>query len=126
MEKHPMKKAKRGLLFTISLVVLVSFLLTACGPAATTEPPAPTQATTEGSPATQEPTATAEPKPLPAITILINESPWLAGFEALVNKYVEETGNQVNSEPNPLQWDVGKIAQCRAGFRKRIRYSHLE
>ena len=102
MEKHPMKKAKRGLLFTISLVVLVSFLLTACGPAATTEPPAPTQATTEGSPATQAPTATAEPKPLPAITILLNESPWLAGFEALVNKYVEETGNQVNLNRTPF------------------------
>jgi multiple sugar transport system substrate-binding protein len=102
MEKHPMKKIKRGLLFTVSLVVLVSFLLTACGPAATTEPPAPTQATTEVSPATQAPTATVEPKPLPAITILINESPWLAGFEALVNKYVEETGNQVNLNRTPF------------------------
>jgi maltose-binding protein MalE len=126
MEKHPMKKAKRGLLFTISLVVLVSFLLTACGPAATTEPPAPTQATTEGSPATQAPTATAEPKPLPAITILINESPWLAGFEALVNKYVEETGNQVNLNRTAFIGMLEKSRNAVQASESEFEHSHLE
>ena len=32
----------------------------------------------------------------PTITILINESPWLGGFEALVERYVDETGNDVD------------------------------
>lgn len=31
----------------------------------------------------------------PPITILINNSPWLGGFEALVERYQEETGNEV-------------------------------
>ena len=108
MNQRPLKIVKQSLLSTLSLLVVVSFLLTACGTTATTEAPAPTQAATEGSPATQAPatveapTATEEPKPLPAITILINESPWLAGFEALVNKYVEETGNPVNLNRTPF------------------------
>ena len=36
------------------------------------------------------------------ITILINDSPWFAGFEALVNKYVEETGNDVKLNVTPF------------------------
>jgi multiple sugar transport system substrate-binding protein len=38
----------------------------------------------------------------PPITILINESPWFAGFEALVDAYVAETGNQVNLNVTPF------------------------
>lgn len=103
MNVHLMKKAQGGLFLTLSLLVVFSFLLAACGPAATTEAPAPTQAATEESPTeAAAPTATEEPKPLPPITILINESPWLAGFEALVNKYVEETGNQVTLNRTPF------------------------
>lgn len=38
----------------------------------------------------------------PTITILINESPWLSGFEALVQRYEEETGNQVDLNITPF------------------------
>jgi len=106
MNSH-LKKPRRGLFLTLSLLTAFSFLIAACGPATTTEPPAPTQVTTTES-ATKAPseapapTNTEEPKPLPPITILINESPWLAGFEALVNKYVEDTGNQVTLNRTPF------------------------
>lgn len=36
------------------------------------------------------------------ITILINDSPWFAGFEALVDLYVEQTGNEVNLDVTPF------------------------
>jgi multiple sugar transport system substrate-binding protein len=36
------------------------------------------------------------------INILINDSPWFAGFEALVNKYVDETGNDVKLAVTPF------------------------
>jgi multiple sugar transport system substrate-binding protein len=36
------------------------------------------------------------------ITILINDSPWFAGFDALVDMYVEATGNQVNLDVTPF------------------------
>ena len=36
------------------------------------------------------------------INILINNSPWFAGFEALVNKYVDETGNDVKMSVTPF------------------------
>lgn len=105
MNLHSLKMTKRSLFMAMSLLVLSSFLLAACGPAATTEPPAPTSAVTQPPAAETSapvPTATEESKPLPPITILINESPWLAGFEALVNKYVEETGNQVTLNRTPF------------------------
>lgn len=103
MNLNFLKKKQRGLFLSLSLLVVFSFLLAACGPAAaTTEAPAPTEAPTEAAATEAVPTATEEPKPLPPITILINESPWLAGFEALVNKYVEETGNQVTLNRTPF------------------------
>jgi len=39
---------------------------------------------------------------VPPITILINDSPWFPGFEALVNRYIEETGNAVNLNVTPF------------------------
>jgi multiple sugar transport system substrate-binding protein len=36
------------------------------------------------------------------INILINQSPWLAGFEALVNKYMDDTGNKVQLTETPF------------------------
>lgn len=103
MNVHLKKKGQRGLFLTLSLLVVFSFLLAACAPAAATEAPAPTQGTTSESPTeAAAPIATEEPQPLAPITILINESPWLAGFEALVNKYVEETGNQVTLNRTPF------------------------
>lgn len=38
----------------------------------------------------------------PSITILINNSPWFAGFEALVERYEEETGNPVELNVTPF------------------------
>jgi multiple sugar transport system substrate-binding protein len=38
----------------------------------------------------------------PPITILINNSPWLAGFEALVEKYRQDTGNPVVLNVTPF------------------------
>jgi len=36
------------------------------------------------------------------ISIQINDSPWYAGFEALVNQYIDATGNQVNLDVTPF------------------------
>jgi multiple sugar transport system substrate-binding protein len=36
------------------------------------------------------------------ITILINDSPWFPGFNAMVDKYVETTGNEVNLDVTPF------------------------
>ncbi len=41
-------------------------------------------------------------KQVETITILINDSPWFPGFEALVNKYVEDTGNNVRLNVTPF------------------------
>lgn len=38
----------------------------------------------------------------PPITILINESPWFSGFEALVQQYEEDTGNEVELNVTPF------------------------
>lgn len=46
----------------------------------------------------------------PTITILINESPWLAGFEALVEQYEADTGNQVELNISPF---AGMLQQSR-------------
>ena len=110
MRNDLIKKGKRSLFLALSLLIAFSFILAACAPAATTEPPALTQAPTEAPPTeevvvpteTTAPVVTEAPKPLPAVTILINESPWLAGFEALVKKYVDETGNPVNLNRTPF------------------------
>jgi multiple sugar transport system substrate-binding protein len=53
----------------------------------------------------QEPAAESGAAPVettPPITILINDSPWFPGFEALVNRYMEETGNEVNLNVTPF------------------------
>jgi multiple sugar transport system substrate-binding protein len=95
------KTQKRPILhWGLSTLLVVSFSLAACAPVvtATSVPTEPTSVVTE-APA---PTPTEEPQPLFPITILINESPWLAGFEPLVNKYVEETGNQVTLNRTPF------------------------
>ncbi|MCP4399989.1 MAG: extracellular solute-binding protein [bacterium] len=39
---------------------------------------------------------------LPTITILINDSPWFPGFDALVNMYIQETGNDVKLNVTPF------------------------
>lgn len=67
MNPHFVKKTQRSLFLTLSLLVVFSFLLAACGPAATMAAPteALTEAATEVAPTEAAPAATEEPKPLP-------------------------------------------------------------
>ena len=48
------------------------------------------------------------------ITILINSSPWYAGFEAVVEKYEEETGNTVEIDRTPY---AGVLEKARNAVR---------
>jgi len=48
------------------------------------------------------PEAAAQAAQVAPITILINDSPWFAGFDALVQKYMEDTGNQVTLNVTPF------------------------
>ena len=96
------KKTQKPLFLVLSLLAILSILLTSCStpPAATTVAPA---APTSGAAAQASPTAAAgNAEPLPPISILINESPWLPGFQALVKKYTETTGNKVNLNVTPF------------------------
>lgn len=111
----------RKLSFSIlSLLAIVSFILAACSSPSITESPSEGldtettedfMETTGRSPQNEEETA-----PLPAISILINDSPWFAGFEALVNKYVEETGNEVNLIVTPF---AGMLEKSRNAVQAR-------
>jgi multiple sugar transport system substrate-binding protein len=49
----------------------------------------------------------------PEISILINTSPWLPGFEAIVEKYIEETGNPVRLDVNPFPAMLPQVPQRR-------------
>ena len=44
----------------------------------------------------------------PPVTILINQSPWLAGFETMAALYSKETGNSVKVEPVPFSAIIPK------------------
>ena len=48
------------------------------------------------------------------ITIVINQSPWFPGFQAVVEKYVDETGNEVELDVNPF---AGSLEKQRAAVR---------
>jgi multiple sugar transport system substrate-binding protein len=48
------------------------------------------------------------------ITILINASPWYNGFEAVVDLYTEQTGNEVNLEVTPFD---GMLEKARSAVR---------
>lgn len=48
------------------------------------------------------------------ITILINASPWYAGFESVVSLYEEQTGNKVNLEVTPFD---GMLEKARSAVR---------
>ncbi|MGF1475235.1 MAG: extracellular solute-binding protein [Geminicoccaceae bacterium] len=48
------------------------------------------------------------------ITILINNSPWYAGFEAVVEKYEADTGNTVNIDRTPFP---GMLEKARNAVR---------
>ncbi|TCS59736.1 carbohydrate ABC transporter substrate-binding protein (CUT1 family) [Primorskyibacter sedentarius] len=48
------------------------------------------------------------------ITIVINQSPWFPGFQAVVEKYEEDTGNTVNLDVNPF---AGSLEKQRTAVR---------
>ncbi|WP_084506513.1 extracellular solute-binding protein [Geminicoccus roseus] len=48
------------------------------------------------------------------ITIVINQSPWFAGFEKTVELYEEETGNSVDLDVNPF---AGSLEKQRSAVR---------
>lgn len=48
------------------------------------------------------------------ITILINSSPWYAGFEAVVDEYVDQTGNEVSLDTTPY---TGMLEKARNAVR---------
>lgn len=50
----------------------------------------------------------------PPITIVINQSPWFAGFRGAVEAYEAETGNTVNLDVNPF---AGSLEKQRAAVR---------
>ena len=60
----------------------------------------------QGEAAAEEPVEIGKQVP---ITIAINDSPWFGGFEAVVQKYEEETGNVVNLEVTPFGGLLEKI-----------------
>lgn len=106
MTQQTTKKAKQRYLSLISALTIVAFILAACSSPSVTEAP-PVDLSTESDEilvetAEEEPAGADETTPLPTITILINDSPWFPGFEALVNKYVEETGNEVKLSVTPF------------------------
>ncbi|MDB6178245.1 extracellular solute-binding protein [Paracoccus sp. Z330] len=48
------------------------------------------------------------------ITIVINQSPWFPGFQAVVEKYEEDTGNTVELDVNPF---AGSLEKQRTAVR---------
>ena len=48
------------------------------------------------------------------ITIVINQSPWFAGFQKITELYQEQTGNQVNLDVNPF---AGSLEKQRSAVR---------
>src|SRR5918993_3546946 len=59
--------------------------------------------------------ALAQPKQAP-ITVVINQSPWFAGFAKLVEAYEKETGNKITLDVNPF---AGAAEKQRNSVRAR-------
>lgn len=52
--------------------------------------------------------AQAQVKSVEPFTLVINQSPWFAGFKNLVDYYTESTGNQVDMDVNPMPGAIEK------------------
>ncbi|MBB3237393.1 ABC transporter substrate-binding protein [Phyllobacterium endophyticum] len=50
------------------------------------------------------------------ITIVINQSPWFAGFQTVVGQYQEKTGNTVSLDVNPF---AGSLEKQRSAVRSK-------
>ncbi len=52
--------------------------------------------------------AIAQVKKVEPFTLVINQSPWFAGFKGLVDYYIETTGNQIKLDVNPFAGSLEK------------------
>src|SRR5689334_16606636 len=68
-----------------------------------------TAATLAVAPALAPPGFAQAPTRAPAITMVINQSPWFEGFRQLVEQYQRETGNKVELDVNPYAGALDKI-----------------
>lgn len=89
---------KQKILIALSILLVLSFLISACQPAAT---PAPQEPTTE-EPAAEEP-AVEQPAGFDwkrfegkEITLLLNEHPWTDGLRTVIDEFTVKTGIKVN------------------------------
>jgi multiple sugar transport system substrate-binding protein len=97
-------------------LVMVALLAAQCAvPAPTVAPPAE-QPKEEAPAPTQAPAKEVflDVGQQPPITMLINDSPWFAGFEKLVGLYEEQTGNVVNLDVTPF---AGMLEKTRNAVR---------
>jgi multiple sugar transport system substrate-binding protein len=91
---------KRHLLALVTLIGVLAIIV-ACAPAPTPVPPTQAPAAPTAAPTVAATQAASVPKVAP-INILINDSPWYAGFEKLVNQYQQKTGNTVKLARTPF------------------------
>jgi len=68
-----------------------------------------TAATLAVAPALAPPGFAQAPTRAPAITMVINQSPWFEGFRQLVEQYQRETGNKIELDVNPYAGALDKI-----------------
>lgn len=108
---------KQKIFIVLSVVLVLSFALAACQPAATTVPSEPSVAEATGAPAAEEPAAEEPAAEEPAaekpaaeepagfnwkqyegkeITLLLNEHPWTDGLRPVIDGFTEKTGIKVN------------------------------
>jgi multiple sugar transport system substrate-binding protein len=79
-----------------TLLVILALVVAGCAAPVTAPTTSESAAGTGAAPAAE---TAAQVVP---ITILINDSPWYPGFEALVEKYKEDTGNEVTLNVTPF------------------------
>ncbi|MEN6392303.1 MAG: hypothetical protein ABFD53_00620, partial [Anaerolineaceae bacterium] len=108
---------KQKIFIVLSVVLVLSFALAACQPAATTVPSEPSVAEATEAPAAEEPAAEEPAAEEPAaeepaaeepagfnwkqyegkeITLLLNEHPWTDGLRPVIDGFTEKTGIKVN------------------------------
>ena len=60
---------------------------------------------------------------MPAITMVINQSPWFDGFRQLVGQYQKETGNRIELDVNPYAGALDKIRNSLRAAPARTTFS---
>jgi multiple sugar transport system substrate-binding protein len=111
--------AKKVLPMLYALVVVALLAAQCAVPSPTAAPPAEQPKEQAATPTEAQPEAPAKEVFLdvgqqPPITILVNDSPWFGGFEAVVQLYEEQTGNVVNLDVTPYN---GVLEKARNAVR---------